>query len=70
MKVGDLVRHRGATSWGMMKGKIGVLIERVEDNGIVKSGKHRWYIQWCSADMLKFYREALYWPEHLEVLCK
>ena len=70
MKVGDLVRHRGASSWGMMKGKIGVLIERVEDNGIVKSGKHRWYIQWCSADMLKFYREALYWPEHLEVLCK
>ena len=68
MKVGDLVRHRGATSWGMMKGKIGVLIERVEDNGIVNTGKHRWYIQWCSADMLKFYREALYWPEHLEVL--
>ena len=68
MKVGDLVRHRGASSWGMMKGKIGVLIERVEDNGIVKTGKHRWYIQWCSADMLKFYREALYWPEHLEVL--
>ena len=68
MKVGDLVRHRGASSWGMMKGKIGVLIERVEDNGIVKTGNHRWYIQWCSADMLKFYREALYWPEHLEVL--
>ena len=70
MKVGDLVKHNGASGWWQMQGKIGVLVERVEDNGMIKTGRHRWYIQWCSVDMPRFYREALYWPEHLEALCK
>ena len=70
MQVGDLIKHKGASGWWMMKDKIGVLLERVEDNGMVKTGRHRWLVQWCAADMPRWYREQVYWPEHLEVLCK
>ena len=68
MRVGDLVKHNGESGWWMMKNKIGVLIELVPDNGMVDTQKHRWIVQWCDADMPRYYRESLYWPQHLEVL--
>jgi hypothetical protein len=68
MKVGDLVRHNGDDGWWIMKGRIGVLIELVSDNGMIDTQKHRWIVQWCCPDMPKYYREIFYWPQHLEVL--
>jgi|TARA_R100000030_G_scaffold99874_1_gene91693 hypothetical protein len=68
MRVGDLVKHNGDDGWWIMKGRIGVLIELVSDNGMVENQKHRWIVQWCSPDMPKYYRELFYWPQHLEVI--
>ena len=70
MKVGDLVKHTGASGWWQLEGKIGVLIERIEDNGMVDTQKHRWHVEWCSANVPRFYRDLLCWPEHLEVVIK